>query len=183
MGRTASGVAIVVRPAPAYNEADPASTAAPDFPSEPATKRTCPNVPLCESTARISGSDANSSGPAQRRLPMPTSSASANGAPINRTVNSPQQEASGEMSWPTFGARNVTVLCARRTGPWAASPSEGRPEGVSTATMNAGMGDVAFREKWFKSSMALAMTPRLQRCPPRKFPAKVFPKLIRLSLL
>src|SRR5215472_13196401 len=116
IGKTDSGVAMVTSPAPARSAALPAMIAAPVFPTDPATINAWPKEPLCDSAARTRGNPANSSGPAHRTFPFPTSSISAGGDPISRTTKRPQQPALGEISWPIFGAVNVTVQCALITG-------------------------------------------------------------------
>src|SRR5258707_932347 len=52
--------------------------------------------------------------------------------PICRTTITPQLEARGETSWPSFGAVKVTVKSAVTTGPPRSSASEAIPEGMST---------------------------------------------------
>src|SRR6266478_8232804 len=144
---------MVVRPAPAHKEAFPARTAAPDFPREPATAKTCPKEPLCELAARIKGTETNSSGPTHRRVAFPVSSISAEGEPMPTTSRTPQASAFAETNCPILGAVNVTVQCAKRTGPSEDSPSEGRPDGVSTASIRAGKGAVAMPDRAFTSEM------------------------------
>src|SRR5581483_8207970 len=145
--RTASGVAIVVSPAPERKQPSPLRIAAPDFPTDPAINNAWPYVPLCESAALTKGMAANSSGPVTRRFSLPICSTRACGEPICRTCSLPQRAASGETSCPTFGAVNVTVTCACKTGPSAAGPSEGSPEGVSTARIKAGEAALALCER------------------------------------
>jgi hypothetical protein len=159
VSETTAGVTIVTRPAPARNAPRPDRIAAPLFPSEPATSKTCPKVPLWDLTERTSGNRANSSGPAQRSVPCPISSTSAAGEPIAQTSNAPTASASRDRSWPTLGAVKVTVRCAQRTGPSARCPSEGSPEGVSTARINSGRAAVARAERRLMDSMACAISP------------------------
>src|SRR6266849_5257710 len=108
-------------------------TAAPLLPREPATTRTWPYKPLCESTERTRGKSANSWGSTHRKLLLPISSTSAPGEPMATTSSAPTAAQSLEINWPGLGAVKVTVRCAYRAGPSAAGPSDGRPEGVSTA--------------------------------------------------
>src|ERR1700719_260938 len=159
-----SGVASVTNPAPPRSAACPHNIAAPVFPTDPATSSTCPYDPLCASAALCNGSSENSSGPAQRNFPFPTSSTSAAGVPISRTTSAPQLPASADTSCPIFGAVNVTVRCARKTGPCAASPSDGNPDGVSTATIHAGHAAFASCENRFTFSITCASKPL---APPR----------------
>ncbi len=166
IGCTGSAVATVTSPAPARNPAFPAIAAAPDFPRDPATTSTWPYEPLLASAALCSGNPANSSGPAQRSVPFPTSSTRTSGEPIERTTNCPQHAESTPINCPTFGAVNVTVKCARNAGPPAGSPSDGSPDGISTATIQAGRGAVALRERRFTSSIARAISP----CAPPRIP-------------
>src|SRR5262249_41123779 len=158
-GWTTSGEATVVRPAPLQSDAYPARMAAPDLPVEPPTTRTWPKVPLCESAARTKGSDANSRGFAHRTLDLPTSSISSRGEPMSTTSRTPHAMACGAVSCPILGAVKVTVQCAASTGPSAVSPTEERPDGVSTASVNAGIVAVAPREWLLMSEMARAIRP------------------------
>src|SRR5260370_4143811 len=150
---------MVTSPAPARNAQRPLRAAAPDFPDEPATNNTCPNCPLCPSAPRTSARDTNSSTPSQRSAPSPNASMRSGGEPIRTTSRDPQASAWSEINWPTFGAVKVTVRWANRTEPAGASPSEGKPEGVSTERIRAGRGNVALCDSRLMSEMARAMTP------------------------
>src|SRR6266852_7460944 len=66
---------------------------------------------------------------------------------------------SREINWPGLGAVKVTVLRAHKTGPSAGWPSDGRPEGVSTARIRAGRAAVAFFDWRLMAEIALAITP------------------------
>ena len=54
--------------------------------------------------------------------------------PMSATTSSPTWSQAGGSTWPRLGAAKVTVTVALAAGQSTAPPSDGRPEGRSTAT-------------------------------------------------
>jgi hypothetical protein len=137
-----SGVATVTNPAPLRNAVLAAITAAPDFPTDPATTSTCPYFPLCPSSFRISGIPANSSGP-----PSATSLSQLLhqrfGRPNPAHNQFPATARLPRNQLPNFGRSECHRQMRVQHGPSAFSPSDGSPDGVSTATIHAGFTAVA----------------------------------------
>ena len=127
-----AGVAQVTRPVPERRAPRHASTAAPVRPTEPATTRRCPYVPLWAPIGRR-GRAVRTSAASSRAVGMPSSS-HARGMPRSAISTRPACATPSGWTSPSFGSPKVTVARARTTGPAGASPSEGSPEGKSRET-------------------------------------------------
>src|SRR5688572_3944186 len=131
-GCALAAVATVTSPAPARIAARAHSAAAPVLPTEPATTRRWPYVPLWLSRGRRGNSGATSARSSRNVMISRVSSAA--GTPISTTSTRPASSTPAPTTSPTLRAANVGVSQACTTGPAGGSPSAGNPEGMSSAT-------------------------------------------------
>ena len=129
-----AGVATVTSPAPETRAPDAVRMAAPVLPTPPATTSTCPNVPLCAPGFRTPYAFATSLCSASHSE-GPLCASAAGGMPMSATARTPTWSEAGGSTCPYLGAAKVTVRSASTAGQPTSPPSEGTPEGMSTATM------------------------------------------------
>ena len=129
-----SGTASVTSPAPTRSAASAASAAAPVMPSEPASTRIRPHVPLCASRARGGSSFAAASCVmSDCRIPSPARRAW--GMPISSTSSSPAAFAPCPRKCPTFGRPRASVRSARTAMEAIRPVSASTPLGISMASV------------------------------------------------
>jgi hypothetical protein len=105
-GRTSGGQATVTSPAPARSAPRAASTAAPAFPTDPATTRTWPKVPLWAPAGRSGRSRAASAASVQLSA-APSSATTASGIPMSTTDQRPACSPAGSSTRQGLGRQSV----------------------------------------------------------------------------
>jgi hypothetical protein len=108
-----------------------ANTAAPWYPSLPATNPTCPKVPLCPPSGRRGGNPEKSAASTHRN---PPGTSSPTNPMSDASSNRPTQRAAVSRNKPRLTAPNVTVTQASTVSPIASPVSALSPEGTSTDT-------------------------------------------------
>jgi len=131
IGSAAPGVATVTRPAPTRSAAVAARTAAPLLPTEPAMTSTCPKSPLCAPALR-GGRHAAASSRSSNHSRAPPSSMSRGCRYRNHQLANAITGRRQHVTALRCGKRDRERRRQRR--PADLTPSEGRPEGRSTAT-------------------------------------------------
>ena len=132
-------------------------TAAPVYPHEPASMRTCPIVPLC-ALEGLSGKRAATSSPSSRLRERFLSINNLSGKLISATVTFPAKSAPGYTNSPTLGRPKVTVSVPLTHTPNGTPLSASRPEGTSTHTTGLPQSTTAV--------IASASTPFIRSLPP-----------------
>ncbi len=128
-------------PAPLRSAAVPTRNAEPVFPVEPATTRSCPELPLCASTLRRGRRAAIPRASSSRQCGE-GASVSSTGAPRS-TISIRPTGAVASMTSPSLQTPMVAVTSARKTIPAARPLSASRPEGMSTAIFRPGAAFIA----------------------------------------
>ncbi len=125
-------------PAPALSAPWATSAAAPVFPLEPASIKRCPNVPLWPADG-LGRSMALNDFSSNNSVLISASVTAVSGMPISTMWSSPTYSVPGCRTSPSLARAMVAVRSARIAVPRGSPVSVDNPEGISTATMGAGL--------------------------------------------